>query len=164
MTTVPEHPDEHERPDEGGLDAGELARVLGEFTRGSIRLPRTERHSFTTLSVLHTLTHRGPMRLTALTGQEQITQPAVTQLVGRLEREGLVERRPDPSDGRAVLVAVTPAGARITHGRHRDRVRRLARLSADGLSEEERAAIGAALPALAHLAALMADDLEERRP
>ncbi|WP_280455301.1 MarR family transcriptional regulator, partial [Nocardia brasiliensis] len=46
----------------------------------------------TTLSVLHTLVHRGPLRLTALKETEQITQPAITQLVQRLERDGLVRR------------------------------------------------------------------------
>src|SRR5688500_18439341 len=97
------------------LDAGDLAAVLEKFIRSFIPLPSAERHTFTTLSVLHTLTHRGPMRLTALTTTEQITQPAVTQLVGRLERDGLVERRPDPDDRRAVIVQVTPAGARIVH-------------------------------------------------
>jgi DNA-binding MarR family transcriptional regulator len=31
----------------------------------------------------------------------------MTELVRRLERDGLVERRPDPSDGRAALVLLT---------------------------------------------------------
>ncbi|MDL4772553.1 MarR family winged helix-turn-helix transcriptional regulator [Actinomadura xylanilytica] len=140
--------------DEQGLDVGDLAVVLGKFTRGSIRLPATEKHTFTTLSVLHTLVHKGPMRLTALKTTEQITQPAITQLVSRLERDGLVERRPDPADGRAVLVQVTPAGARIIQTRHQDRVRQFSEL-AEALTLEERHAIGAALPALARMAALM---------
>lgn len=130
---------------------------MGQFTRGSIRLPTTEKHSFTTLSVLHTLTHQGPMRLTALTANEQITQPAVTQLVTRLERDGLVERRPDPEDGRAVLVGVTPAGARVIENRQQDRVRQFTEL-AQALTADERLAIAAALPALARMAALMAED------
>ncbi|MGV9771464.1 MarR family transcriptional regulator [Streptosporangium sp. NPDC003464] len=141
----------HSRQD---LDAEALAAVLGRFTRGSIRLPAAEKHSFTTLSVLHTLVHRGPMRLTALKVTEQITQPAITQLVSRLERDGLVERRPDPEDRRAVLVQVTPAGAQIIQTRHQDRVRRFSQL-AEALTSEERHAIGAALPALARMAALM---------
>ncbi|WP_406176894.1 MarR family winged helix-turn-helix transcriptional regulator [Streptomyces sp. NBC_00996] len=136
------------------LGATDLAAVLGEFTRGSIRLPATEKHSFTTLSVLRTLAHKGPMRLTTLKASEQITQPAITQLVRRLERDGLVERHPDPEDGRAVLVQVTPAGARIVRTRQQDRVRRFSQLL-EALTPEERHAIGAALPALARMAALM---------
>jgi DNA-binding MarR family transcriptional regulator len=136
------------------LAATDLAAVLGEFTRRSIRLPATEKHSFTTLSVLHTLAHKGPMRLTTLKASEQITQPAITQLVSRLERDGLVERQPDPEDGRAVLVQVTPAGAQIVRTRQQDRVRRFSQLL-EALTPEERHAIGAALPALARMAALM---------
>ncbi|MBF6546284.1 MarR family winged helix-turn-helix transcriptional regulator [Nocardia brasiliensis] len=134
--------------------ADNLARVMGEFTRRSIRLPTAEKHTFTTLSVLHTLVHRGPLRLTALKETEQITQPAITQLVQRLERDGLVRRSPDPADGRATLVAVTADGARIVQTRHQERVCRLAEL-AEALSAEERRAIAAALPALERLAVLM---------
>src|SRR5579875_988395 len=46
----------------------------------------------------------------ALAAREGITQPAVTQLVNRLERRGYAERRADPEDGRAVLVVATGAG------------------------------------------------------
>ncbi|MFI7003551.1 MarR family winged helix-turn-helix transcriptional regulator [Nocardia sp. NPDC050175] len=136
------------------LDADDLARVMGAFTRGSIRLPSAEKHTFTTLSVLHTLAGKGPMRVSALKVTEQITQPAITQLVSRLERDGLVERRPDVADGRAVLVRITEAGARIVRTRHQERVRRFTEL-VEALTPEERAAISAALPALDRMAALM---------
>jgi DNA-binding MarR family transcriptional regulator len=36
----------------------------------------------------------------------------VTQLVGRLQARGLVDREPDPSDRRARRVSITPAGRR----------------------------------------------------
>ncbi|MFI6040227.1 MarR family winged helix-turn-helix transcriptional regulator [Nocardia sp. NPDC051321] len=137
-----------------GLEADDLARVMGAFTRGSVRLPSAEKHSFTTLSVLHTLAGKGPMRVSALKVTEQITQPAITQLVSRLERDGLVERRPDVEDGRAVLVQITEAGARIVRTRHRERVRRFTELMAT-LTPEERATISAALPALERMATLM---------
>ncbi|WP_127358334.1 MarR family winged helix-turn-helix transcriptional regulator [Actinacidiphila soli] len=136
------------------FDADELASAIEEFTRNNIRLPARDKYSFTTLSVLHTLTRKGPMRLTALTATEQITQPAVTQLVTRLEGEGLVERHPAPEDRRAVLVRVTDAGARIINGRRQERVRRFTEL-ADQLTPEERHSIAAALPALTRMAALM---------
>lgn len=54
-----------------------------------IRLP-SARLSF---SVLHTLARRGPQRLTDLTATEQLKQPALTSLVAKLERDGLVSRR-----------------------------------------------------------------------
>jgi len=132
--------------------------VLESFTRMMIRLPKQQRLSFTTLSVLHTLEGRGPMRLSELTASEQVTQPAITQIVGALERDGLVSRQPDPSDGRATLVSVTPAGAAIVVGRRDERRAHLADL-ADRLSPDERAAIAAALPALARMS-----DLNDEQP
>ena len=38
---------------------------------------------------------------------------ALTPLLGRLERAGLVVRRPSATDGRAVLVELTPAGSEL---------------------------------------------------
>lgn len=59
-----------------------------------------------------------PYRVTELAAREGISQPGVTQLVNRLERRNLVERRTDPQDGRVVVVAITDDG-----GRELDRVR-----------------------------------------
>jgi DNA-binding MarR family transcriptional regulator len=51
-----------------------------------------------------------PYRITELASREGLTQPAVTQLVNRLEQRGWVERRTDARDGRVVLVGLTDAG------------------------------------------------------
>ncbi|MEV4760510.1 MarR family transcriptional regulator [Micromonospora sp. NPDC049559] len=135
--------DEHGRE----LDVDELTTLIEDFNSLFIRLPTVRQLSFSSLSVLHTLSRRGPMRLTALTATEQLTQPAITSLVARLERDGLIERRPDPADGRAVLVAPTSAGAEIVRSRHASRVAGLARLIA-GLDDEQRDAVARAMPAL----------------
>jgi len=42
-----------------------------------------------------------------------VTRPNVTKLVDGLERGGLVERLPHPSDGRMVQAHVTPEGAEL---------------------------------------------------
>src|SRR6266851_1144876 len=131
------------------LNVRDLTTIIEEFTTIFIRLPSVERLSFTTLSVLHTLSRKGPMRLTELTATEQMTQPAITQMVRRLEDDGLLERRADKSDGRTVLVQLTTRGAQVIEARRAARVERLASLL-DRLSPEERAAIACALPALAH--------------
>jgi DNA-binding MarR family transcriptional regulator len=57
-----------------------------------------------------------PRRITELAAEERVTQPAITLLVNRLAERGWVERVPDPSDGRAVLVSLTPAGAEVFEG------------------------------------------------
>ncbi|SDH63719.1 DNA-binding transcriptional regulator, MarR family [Agrococcus jejuensis] len=103
-------------------------------------------------STLYALATEGPTRLTLLAAAEHVTQPAMTQLVRRLEREGLVERRDDPSDGRAVLVTITDAGASLSAERRAARADALATVL-DDLGPGERAALAAAVPALEHLAA-----------
>lgn len=135
---------------------GELTTVIEQFNSLFIRLPATGRLSFTTLSVLHTLSRRSPLRLSELTATEQVTQSAITQLVTRLERDGLVERHPDPADGRAVLVQLTPAGAAVVAGRRASRVSLVAGLTGR-LTPAERTAIAAALPALSRLTVLGRD-------
>ncbi|GAA4411904.1 MarR family transcriptional regulator [Actinokineospora soli] len=138
----------------GDLDVEQFASAVEAFNRFFIRLPTLEAHSFTTLSVLDTLATAGrPMRLTELTKTEQVSQPGVTQLVTRLERDGLVERKPDPTDGRAVLVSITEAGRRIGRSRHDDRVRHLAPVVAQP-TDAERAAIARALPAIVRMGEL----------
>ena len=51
-------------------------------------------------------------RITELAVLAQVSKPTVVSLVDDLERLGYVERRPDPSDGRAKLVCLTERGLR----------------------------------------------------
>jgi DNA-binding MarR family transcriptional regulator len=98
--------------------------------------------------------------VTELAALEGVTQPSVTTLVNNLERVGFVERRADPADRRAVLVALTPAGTEYLHSRRRASAETYARLIAR-LSPEQGAALAAAVPALERLREL---DEEEREP
>lgn len=136
---------------EDTLDVDALTRTIENFNRFYIRLPTLQKLSFTTLSVLDTLAFSGPKRLTELARTEQISQPGLTQLITRLERDGLVERRPDPTDGRAALIHITEDGRQIGQSRHDDRARQLLPAIAQ-LTPEERRAIAGALPALSRLA------------
>ncbi|MEV5323204.1 MarR family winged helix-turn-helix transcriptional regulator [Nonomuraea fastidiosa] len=124
------------------------------------RRPTLLSRNTSTLSVLHTLSRKGPMRLTDLTATEQLKQPALTSLVAKLEREGLVSRRPDPRDGRAVLLSLTPEGRRIVDSRRADRVARLRRL-VDHLDGDDRAALADVMRVLGRLTEI-AERLEDR--
>jgi len=67
--------------------------------------------SLAKLGVLHPLAEaRGPLPLSALAERQHCVRSNITQLVDRLEKDGLVRRRPDPADRRGVLAALTPAG------------------------------------------------------
>lgn len=78
--------------------------------------------------VLNRVCREGPIRLTTLAAKEAVSQPSMTQLVQRLERLGFVTRLPDPDDGRASLVGVTPHGQTMLDERKRVRRARLAAL------------------------------------
>jgi DNA-binding MarR family transcriptional regulator len=58
-------------------------------------------------SVLLPLYEQDGLRMSELAARAHLSKQTMTQLVLRLERDGLVERRPDPSDGRAVLTYLT---------------------------------------------------------
>lgn len=98
----------------------------------------------------------GPVRLTTLASKEGVSQPSMTQLVQRLERAGLVTRLPDPDDGRACLVGITPAGQTLLDDRKRLRRERLAALMTTLTAEEQSAlwlSARVALPLLGRLVA-----------
>jgi len=59
---------------------------------------------------LGVLMHHGVMRLSELSDHLHIAPRSTTEVVDALEERGLVERRPDPTDRRATLVALTDAG------------------------------------------------------
>ena len=66
------------------------------------------------------------MRLTALAAAEGASQSGMTQLVQRMERQGLLERWSDPDDGRASLVMLGEAGQRNWAARAAVRRQRIA--------------------------------------
>lgn len=129
----------------------ELAAGLGRVysLMRALSLPRDL--SMTTVSTLATLERFGPRRITELAAFEGVSQPAMTQLVSRLEREGMAERRALPGDRRVVAVHLTETGRAELARRRAAQAKRLAELLA-GLPAADREAIAAALPALDRLA------------
>ncbi|MER5794688.1 MarR family transcriptional regulator [Streptomyces sp. NPDC001980] len=126
------------------------------------QLVRHVRHSATTgglstaaSATLARLGREGPLRLTELARAEGVSQPGMTQLVGRLERAGLVARNADGTDGRGVLVEITATGLDVSRQRRAERTRALQEL-VEELTEAEQRAVRIALPALARA-------IEERR-
>jgi|ERR1017187_1313594 DNA-binding MarR family transcriptional regulator len=107
--------------------------------------------SLTAAATLATLERSGPSRLTSLAVKEGVTQPAMTQLIGRLQESGLVNRDADPTDGRVVQVRLTDEGRAMLARRRAVRAERLTEILAR-LSPDEQAALATALPAMDALA------------
>jgi len=78
------------------------------------------------LSALSVLVFGGPMRLTQLARLEQVKPPTMTRVVAGLEAGGLVKRRADTDDGRAVRLEATTRGTKLLQEGRRRRVARLA--------------------------------------
>jgi DNA-binding MarR family transcriptional regulator len=62
------------------------------------------------LSALASIQNEGPLTLGALADHERIAPPTVTRVVSKLEADGLVQRAPDPGDGRIWRVSTTAKG------------------------------------------------------
>lgn len=93
----------------------------------------------------------GGSRLTDLAEQAQITKQTASLLVAALEKEGLVERVPDPADGRAQLIRFTPKG-RTASNQAREVVRRVEQDWSEHLGPELDAALRQALTKLREVA------------
>ena len=90
-------------------------------------------------------------RLTDLAEQAQVTKQTASLLVAALEREGLVERVPDPADGRARLIQLTSRG-QIASGRAREVVMGVEGVWREHLGPELSAALYVALNKLREIA------------
>jgi DNA-binding MarR family transcriptional regulator len=108
-------------------------------------------------SLLNRLRRDGPQRLTELAHAEGISQPGMTKLVTRMEREGLVRRTASSDDRRGVLVEATEVGLDLLARRRAERAEALQQML-DRLDPRDQAAIATALPALARLVEGRASD------
>ncbi len=81
-----------------------LARVEGALKRFDLSFARFE------MLQLLSFTRGGEIPMASATARLQVHPTSVSHTVQRLERDGLVERRPHPSDGRASLLVLTDAG------------------------------------------------------
>ncbi len=73
----------------------------------------------TSAAALATVERHGPLTPSELAEIERVKRPTATRTLRVLSEAGLVERAPDPEDGRSALVSITAAG--------RERLRRLRR-------------------------------------
>jgi DNA-binding MarR family transcriptional regulator len=134
-------------------DAAEISGAFEELVRLYRRLNPAGGLSATAAATLSSLDRRGPARLTELAVQEGVSQPAMTQLITRLQDAGLAKKAADPEDGRVVRVHITDTGRAELRHRRAVRTTRLATLL-ERLPVAEQQALTNALPAVAELTRL----------
>jgi DNA-binding MarR family transcriptional regulator len=129
--------------------ASELRLIVGRLVR---RMRAEGRLPLAQIAVLGRLERGGPATVSALATAERVRPQSMSQTVSELEADGLVTRRPDPTDRRQLLVEVTDAGHATLADERRHREGWLARAIAEDLSPAERRALEAALEPLRRLA------------
>jgi DNA-binding MarR family transcriptional regulator len=127
-----------------------FSRIIEQLVRSLRTVASVGGISPSMASALGHLESEGPLRITELARAEGVSQPAMTQLVGRMESDGLVERETPDDDRRSVLITTTARGRDILSLR---RARRSAYLHEllETLGPADRGAIENALPALERL-------------
>jgi DNA-binding MarR family transcriptional regulator len=111
---------------------------------------------------LGTLEREGPARVTTLAAAASIRQPAMTELVQRLERQSLVTRVDDPGDARAALVTITDTGRALLDDQRRDRRERMAALL-KALPEGDETTLTLAMHAALPIIRRLIDDAQQSR-
>ena len=123
--------------------AAHLRLVIGRAARRMRQEGGTELRP-SSASALTTVELHGPLTPSELAEIERVKRPTATRILRGLEEEGLVERTPDPKDGRSALISITPDGRerlrRLRQRKNAYLARRMRDLDAGEIGDLERAA------------------------
>jgi len=99
-------------PAEDVLEAAvtELSLATSQLVRRIRTVSNPDELGWAQLAILGRLDSGGPATTADLARAESMKPQSMGTMVGMLWEEGLVERQPHPTDGRQVLIALTPAG------------------------------------------------------
>jgi DNA-binding MarR family transcriptional regulator len=130
-----------------GRSTLDTAALSHELRLAVMRLSRRLRNqrvdtsvTLTQLAALSSLQRHGPMSPGELAAHECVQPPSMTRVVVALENAGLVTRTPHPTDGRQVVLGLTPSAEHMLEAEAQAREAWLAgRLQA--LTPEERAVL-----------------------
>jgi DNA-binding MarR family transcriptional regulator len=122
-----------------------VRRVRQVPTGGGLTMPER--------AALSCLDRSGPTTSSALAREVQITAQAMGATLSALRARGLVERHPDPVDGRRVVLTVTEAGLRALRNKRNARTELIAKaLTSGAFTPAELEQLTAAAPLLERLA------------
>lgn len=126
------------------LELVKLVRHLETFGRRSSLYQQVDRAGYLALRTLDAL---GPVSTKTLAQALHLNASTVTRQITTLEVGSLVERRPDPADGRSMTLVIRPEGRRAMRTVERERRRRMETLLRDW-DEAGRADLGRVLAKL----------------
>jgi DNA-binding MarR family transcriptional regulator len=138
------------------LDVNDVAAALREsiglLLRRLRQVPAEGELTLPESAALTRLNRGGPATSSALAKLEQISPQSMGSTLAGLEARGLVERHPDPGDGRRVVLSISQAGRRLVHDKRNARTELLARALSAGFTPTEIGQLRAAAPLLERLA------------
>ena len=121
---------------------------LGEATRRATELKPHRALDRSAYVILRLLQAAGPLNVSALADRLNLDGSTVTRQVTALEKDGLVQRRPDPRDGRGTVIEPTGTGLTQVEAVRRAR-RQVYDVVLSDWSEPDRAQLAAVLERLA---------------
>lgn len=130
-----------EPPSEDGRTMKLLGHIHRGFHRVADSLLRERGFAMGQLPVLMALKDGQPHSQAELARLAQVEQPSMAQLLARMERDGLVQRVPDPDDRRSRLVLLTPECRERMH-ESRTVMQALCTEALQDFSDAERAELG----------------------
>jgi DNA-binding MarR family transcriptional regulator len=133
--------------------AGELRVAVGRIVRRLRRPNGAAELTPSELSVLARLDEHGPCGPAALAEIEQVSPPVVCASLAGLQRFGMVDRAPDPHDGRRVVISLTAAGRSALTARRSALAHQVAGALTTRFNPAERQQLLDAVPLLQRLAA-----------
>lgn len=95
----------------------ELTAAVGQLLRRLRSETGTDELNLSQLGVLGRLDQQGPMTTADLARTESMKPQSMGTILAGLESEGLVERKPHPSDGRQILFSLTSKGVDVRRKR-----------------------------------------------
>ncbi|MDX6353511.1 MAG: hypothetical protein QOF98_414 [Streptomyces sp.] len=129
----------------------EVRTVIGRLRRRILKAAEAEDITFGQSSVLTRLSGKQGVTASELASAEGVRHQSMTATVASLATLGLVERRPDPDDGRRLLIALTAEGHRRVEEGRQARQEWLAGELQEKCTEEERRTVIAAMAVLDRL-------------
>jgi DNA-binding MarR family transcriptional regulator len=132
--------------------AAALYLSVGLFKRRLRQVPAEGELSLPESSALRRLERGGPATVTALAKAEQISVQSMGATLSTLQARGLIQRRPDPADGRRSVMSVTEAGLVALSDKRNARIAQLARVLTDRFTLAELGQLRAAAPLIERLA------------
>jgi len=132
--------------------AAALRVSVGLLVRGMRQIPVEGELTLSETSALARLDRGGPTTPGALAKQEQISPQSMGATLAALQARGLIQRAPDPDDGRRAVMSITDAGLALLRSRRNAKVQQLARALSADFSRAELDQLAAVAPLLERLA------------